>query len=114
MTSSLEWTLCPEQIVETSTRRAATSSTRDSGHSRARQTTERALRSWRLRWSQTPSQAASEYERVFERACGSVLPVSFTPPDESALDVRFVEASRVVRYENAVAVSFEFEFEEFR
>lgn len=108
------WVICPEEVSETSQRRISTSSGAESGHSRARQTVERELRSWRLRWTTFPAQALVEYSRIFGLAAGCVLPILWTPPGGSELAVRFLSGTKRVVRDSAVAISFEFEFEEVR
>ena len=87
MATVFTWTLCPARLVETSIRKAYKSPA-DSGHSRARQVNQRELRQWELVYDSSDL-ILDEVERAWAATKGPVLSLSYTPPDGSALEVRF-------------------------
>lgn len=76
--------------------RRAYRSGREGGNVRARQVQEREMRVWSLQWE--PATDGDRYlvRTAFDLA-GTVLDLDWTPPNESAIRVRFSEAPRFVQ-----------------
>jgi len=73
----------------------------DRGHSRGREINERPLRRWTLTYSSTDL-ILDEVERAWAATYGPVLALSYTPPGESAIEVRFA-ANTLQRVRTSVA-----------
>lgn len=113
VTAVATFTLCPDTVEE---RHHATgvATTVESGHSRARQVVERPFRSWTLTWAEARGDVVDELRRLQRLSLGGVLTLTWTPPGESALEVRLAQSGIRVSGAGALTARVALDFEEVR
>jgi len=104
--------MCPGfEISEVSERRAV-STPNQSPVVRAREINERPVRIWELRWEKNTSQAIVRIRQLWALTCGPVLNLTWTPPNASAMEVRFADPELPYVRESANATSITLRLEE--
>lgn len=95
--------------------RTAASTPDGSPSVRARNKNELNLRVYTLHYDKVPRQLLARVKRLWRDTCfGPSQPMNFTPPDESAIEVRFKMGSFRYQIESATAATFQLELEEVR
>lgn len=112
--ATINFDICHEYPAERISSRPAIATPEGSAVIRAREVVERELRSYVIRWDGVPRQILRRIRALWAQTSGPILPMNFTPPNESAIEVVF--ADDALRYEaiSATTVSAELTLEEVR
>lgn len=87
--ASIDFDLPAEfELTRTSARRAV-SSAPEMGVRRARQIAERQIRTFQLKWKNAGEGIFRRLDLLWAATKGNVVPMNFTPPGESQIEVRF-------------------------
>lgn len=113
MTASATFSLCPES-VEVRNQFTGVATTVETGHSRARAVVERPLRSWTLTWTIARRETVTEIRRQLSFTKGGALTLEWTPPGESAVEVRLARPGIRVSGAGPLTARVQLDFEEVR
>jgi len=114
MMATIAFDLCSEFPTDRVSLRSAVSTPDGSAIVHARNVNETELRVWRIVWDAAPRQLVERLKDLSIAAYGSVLPMDFTPPGESAVEVRFREGTLRYEIQSATSCGIEIELEEVR